>query len=409
MTTIIQPSVGGRVSGVLGSKPTCIYGEGCLARLVDDLHNSEYIHTKSSLLPKCHDDPDCDMYATARNYIIGGGGGPPTLELKMAQEHVEMTSHSPIYSTLPGLPGVVIGQKHRSRSISVSSTPHLRYYGSQSDETSLDRIVGGRPLPRRAGDIKSAEEEYSQSDGIVTFLSRTGQSPAGAEGRSRKSEIRDSSSADTRSTSSSTPTISPHRDVEVPRLKLPGSPSSGGAWVPITKIAPRSRREDISTSARKHKGKSDPRHVHPHSERVSKSSPGLGDVVSATDGVITIVSTSSRDNPAGGNASTRSEPTPGRDKRRDPKITSARSENGHRTKTELSSGPTYPSSSGSKEIAAKIDRLRRDMNDANTCISTLQNQIAKLMNHIAFLDNRLDVANKETANLRDLLIEYCLV
>jgi len=99
--------------------PNCIFGDGCLLKLTDDIHNIKYTHLRS-LMPKCIDDPDCTKYLLARNFIMNGG--PYDKDIKIAQNHVSMYYHSPIYSSVRiSKPNpIVIGQRLQIQKQSVS-------------------------------------------------------------------------------------------------------------------------------------------------------------------------------------------------------------------------------------------------------------------------------------------------
>src|SRR5690349_19155688 len=82
--------------------PRCVFGDGCLLKLTDDVHNQHYVHDKS-ILQLCPDIGivsgvgTCAMYKIARDYVINGG--EKTKEISVARDHCNRFYHPPIYST----------------------------------------------------------------------------------------------------------------------------------------------------------------------------------------------------------------------------------------------------------------------------------------------------------------------
>lgn len=110
------------------TKPACIFGDGCLARLTDDFHDQNYIHSKS-ILSVCPNEPRCALYQTARSFIINGG--EKTKDVRSAQSHASQYYHKPTYH-VPSSKGVVIGSRHRPRSL----TSNIMIRGESTDQRS---------------------------------------------------------------------------------------------------------------------------------------------------------------------------------------------------------------------------------------------------------------------------------
>lgn len=140
------------------SIPNCLFGDGCLLRLTDDNHNTKYMHTKS-MMPRCFDNPECKRYALVRNYIVNGG--EYTSEIKLAQKHVAICYHSPIYSPVRHIrpDSVIIGgqrteSSRRPRSISSNTSLIL-------DKRKMDPIK----VDLSTLDIKDINKEEIKSGG----------------------------------------------------------------------------------------------------------------------------------------------------------------------------------------------------------------------------------------------------
>ncbi len=79
--------------------PECVYGDGCLLKLIDDNHDATFSHKRvPDVLLKCASDPNCEIYRSLRTFIKSGN--EMTDEMKGAQIHVSARYHTPIYDRM---------------------------------------------------------------------------------------------------------------------------------------------------------------------------------------------------------------------------------------------------------------------------------------------------------------------
>jgi len=394
----------------VGSRPVCLYGEGCLQRLVDDDHNDEYVHSKSSLLPRCNSDPDCELYILARDHIMNGGEN--TLQMLEAQEHVEITSHAPIHRVPSNFATGVKDRKYRNRSISVS-TPSSLLSMTKSSERDISVAKGGTPIEwlrfgtNEVGRPLDDTNEVGRNGPPIGGRSSDDLIKGGSPHKYASSESADSIDTAHTSTiaSADEKTIrgtsrSPSRRIidEIPRLDFgkatakstPTSPIGS----PMTSLTPEGKGRPLSewTSSstpdlgRKPRSKRDvslgARPLNDQKITTESSSPGRS--ILSPSGGRGVVGMKTRkhkgrsEERAEQSHSARSEPTPGR---------------------------------GERVVIRNdaIKSLKQEVNDANIVIKTLVDEINKLTQRFTALESQLVDTKKDVINLRDLLIEYCLV
>jgi len=155
----------------------CMYGDGCLVRISDPMHNTTYSHfLPAPNLHKCI-VPQCPLYKMVYDSIITPGG-ELTHELKEAQKHVALRYHPPIEgqrspSVARERPRTLTsGGRPRARSASVSPVvvPKLDLSGiivgsttvaANGSSTNCSQLTVSHPVRRPASDNQRLVRSHS--------------------------------------------------------------------------------------------------------------------------------------------------------------------------------------------------------------------------------------------------------